>query len=158
MDYTVGCRRWDAARLKTNNGPIRFDYERVELIKGIDTPNGKAHFVVARETSINYKRGYACQLAMAVWSRCISFPHRQAGNSVQSGTNNRSKSDMVPMPPHCQYVSPDTLGFRTDGGAHGSNVESVLLRRGFFTTRRCRNVTSYAKSGVYVFLPNGSCI
>jgi hypothetical protein len=31
----------------TNNGPIRFDHERVELIKGIDTPNGKAHFVVA---------------------------------------------------------------------------------------------------------------
>jgi hypothetical protein len=37
----------------TNNGPIRFDHERVELIKGIDTPNGKAHFVVARETPIN---------------------------------------------------------------------------------------------------------
>ena len=38
---------------ETNNGPIRFDHERVELIKGIDTPNGKAHFVVARETPIN---------------------------------------------------------------------------------------------------------
>jgi hypothetical protein len=26
---------------ETNNGPIKFDHERVELIKGIDTPNGK---------------------------------------------------------------------------------------------------------------------
>src|SRR5690348_16996665 len=25
---------------------------------------------------------------------CISFPHRHAGNSVQPGTNNRSKSDI----------------------------------------------------------------
>ena len=38
---------------ETNNGPIRFDHERVELIKGIDTPNRKAHFEVARETPIN---------------------------------------------------------------------------------------------------------
>jgi hypothetical protein len=38
---------------ETNNGPIRFDHEHVELIKGIDSPNGKAHFVVARETPIN---------------------------------------------------------------------------------------------------------
>ena len=45
----MGCR----SAFETNNGPIRFDHERVELIKGIDTPNGKAHFVVARETPIN---------------------------------------------------------------------------------------------------------
>jgi hypothetical protein len=37
----------------TNNGPFRFDHGRVELIKGIDTPNGKAHFIVARETPKN---------------------------------------------------------------------------------------------------------
>ena len=36
-----------------NDGPIRLGHERVELIKGIDTPNGEAHFVVARETFIN---------------------------------------------------------------------------------------------------------
>ena len=35
------------------NAGDRFDHERVELIKGIDTPNGKAHFVVARETPID---------------------------------------------------------------------------------------------------------
>jgi len=95
----MGCR----SAFETNNGPIRFDHERVELIKGIDTPNGKAHFVVARETPINADMRVIFPAMDKVWSRCISFPHRQAGNSVQPGTNNRSKSDMEPMPPHRQF-------------------------------------------------------
>ena len=48
----MGCR----SASKTNNGPIRFDHERVELIKGIDTPNGKAHFAHVCPTLPSHRR------------------------------------------------------------------------------------------------------
>jgi hypothetical protein len=45
----MGCR--SASELTTDrSGSIT---SVLSLIKGIDTPNGKAHFVVARETPIN---------------------------------------------------------------------------------------------------------
>jgi len=59
---------------ETNNGPIRFDHERVELIKGIDTPNGKAHFVVARETPINADMGVSRQWQSVVEVHFFSAP------------------------------------------------------------------------------------
>ena len=95
----MGCR----SAFETNNGPIRFDHERVELIKGIDTPNGKAHFVVARETPINADM----RVIFPAMTRCgrgaFLFRTDKQGNSVQPGTNNRSKSDMEPMPPNRQF-------------------------------------------------------
>jgi hypothetical protein len=62
---------------ETNNGPIRFDHERVELIKGIDTPNGKAHFVVARETPINADMGVSRQWQSVVEVHFFSAPTRR---------------------------------------------------------------------------------
>jgi hypothetical protein len=59
---------------ETNNGPIRFDHERVELIKGIDTPNGKAHFVVARETPIDADMGVGRQWQSVVEVHFFSAP------------------------------------------------------------------------------------
>ena len=59
---------------ETNNGPIRFDHECVELIKGIDTPNGKAHFVVARETPIDADMGVSRQWQSVVEVHFFSAP------------------------------------------------------------------------------------
>jgi hypothetical protein len=59
---------------ETNNGPIKFDHERVELIKGIDTPNGKAHFAVARETPINADMRLSRQWQSMVEVHFLSAP------------------------------------------------------------------------------------
>jgi hypothetical protein len=93
----MGCR----SAFETNNGPIRFDHERVELIKGIDTPNGKAHFVVARETPINADMRVSRQWQSVVEVHFFSAPTSRQFSAT--GTNNRSKSDMWPMPPHRQF-------------------------------------------------------
>jgi hypothetical protein len=83
----MGCR----SAFETNNGPIRFDHERVELIKGIDTPNGKAHFVVARETPINADMRVVFPAMTKCGRGAFLFRTDKQGNSVQPGTNNRSK-------------------------------------------------------------------